>query len=631
MIEIYAQSYNGQPASADLRCVFGPDGGTFGRGSDNRLPLPDPARHVSRIQGRVRWDGVRYWIANTSDANPMFLNDEELEARRERPLAAGDEIRVGLYVLRVRETADAGIEYRPPPPAQRPAPPPPAAAAPHAPIRQASIDALVGGGLQGDNPFADLIGGAAPVTPAAPPPSTPPSTPAARAAAPAGDPFADLLGKSADAPLSPAPAAAPPLNTADPFGDLLGTPSATTPPAPSPDSRAFPQGTIPDDFDPFAAQPSAEAMRNTDDPLKALAGSAVDLGGVGTPPPLSLVDFEPKATRDPLEALGGTPSLVDPHDAVDPLQIFGGNEDKLVGGGDVIPADAMPMDDGLALLDGPFNPGHGIPDPSAPVAAPPLALMPHEPTPTPVPLPPAIHEAASDETHLAPPPRPAPPPHAAPPAPMEQDVAPPAPPPAADAKRLVDAFLEGAGVPAGGLTRELTPEAMRELGLVVYHAVAGAMALMAVRQITKREIGAELTMIVATRNNPLKFLPTPEAALMQILGPRMPGFMAPVDSMADAFEDLRAHEVGVIAGTRAAFTEVLRRFDPKELEQRLGKGGLLDGILPGHRDARLWELFVARFQEVYKDAQDDFDSLYGLAFTEAYEAEVRRARTARRG
>ena len=195
---------------------------------------------------------------------------------------------------------------------------------------------------------------------------------------------------------------------------------------------------------------------------------------------------------------------------------------------------------------------------------------------------------------------------------------------------LIDAFLEGAGVPEGGLARPLTPEAMRELGMLVYHAVAGAMALIAVRQITKREIGAELTMIVATRNNPLKFLPTPEAAVMQILGPRMPGFMAPVDSMADAFEDLRAHEVGVIAGTRAAFTEVLRRFDPKELEQRLGTGGLLDGILPGHRDARLWELFVARFQEVYKDAQDDFDSLYGLAFTQAYEAEVRRARAERR-
>jgi FHA domain-containing protein len=642
MIEIYAQSYNGQPASADLRCVFGPDGGTFGRGPDNRLALPDPARHVSRVQGRVRWDGVRYWIANTSDANPMFLNDEELEARRERPIASGDEIRVGLYVLRVREAADAGVEYRPPP-VQRPAPAP---LPPAAPIRQASIDSLVGGGLQGDNPFADLIGDAAPVAPAA---ATPVPMPAAAApAAPAGDPFADLLGNNADAPppsLTPGPA---PVNAADPFGDLLGmasaAPSAAAAP-PHPDARAFPQGTIPDDFDPFATPPSADTMRNTDDPLKALAGSAVDLGGVGAPPPISLVDFEPKATRDPLEALGGTPSLVDPHEAVDPLQIFGGPEDKLVRG-DVIPPDAMPMDDGLALLDGPFNPGKSIPDPSAPVAAPPLALVPKEAPEPPapprmepaipaapvMPAPPAMAEASSDETHLARPPvRPAPPPRSVPSVPMEQAVAPPPPPPLADAKTLVDAFLDGAGVPPGALTRELTPEAMRELGLIVYHAVAGAMALMAVRQITKREIGAELTMIVATRNNPLKFLPTPEAALIQILGPRMPGFMTPVDSMADAFEDLRAHEVGVIAGTRAAFTEVLRRFDPKELEQRLGKGGLLDGILPGHRDAKLWELFVARFQEVYKDAQDDFDSLYGLAFTEAYEAEVRRARTARRG
>jgi FHA domain-containing protein len=442
-------------------------------------------------------------------------------------------------------------------------------------------------------------------------------------------------------PLAPA---APPMNAADPFGDLLGSPPAAPPAAaPAPDARAFPKGQIPDDFDPFATPPSADAMRNTDDPLKALAGSAVDLGGVGAPPPMSLVDFEPKVTRDPLEALGGTPSLVDPHDAVDPLRMFGGPEDKLIGGGgDVIPPGAMPMDDGLALLDGPFHPGKTIPDPSAPVAAP-LTLLPKDPpAPSPVPppipaappipSPPPIPEAPSDETHLAPPPvRPAPAPRITPSVPMEQAVAPAPPPPAADAKALVDAFLQGAGVPPGGLTRELTPEAMRELGLIVYHAVAGAMALMAVRQITKREIGAELTMIVATRNNPLKFLPTPEAALMQILGPRMPGFMTPVDSMADAFEDLRAHEVGVIAGTRAAFTEVLRRFDPKELEQRLGKGGLLDGILPGHRDAKLWELFVARFQEVYKDAQDDFDSLYGLAFTEAYEAEVRRARTARRG
>jgi FHA domain-containing protein len=190
--------------------------------------------------------------------------------------------------------------------------------------------------------------------------------------------------------------------------------------------------------------------------------------------------------------------------------------------------------------------------------------------------------------------------------------------------------MEGAGIPEGGLSRELTPEAMRELGMLVYQAVAGAMALIAVRQITKREIGAELTMIVATRNNPLKFLPTPEAAVMQILGPRMPGSWRRSTRWPTRSRTLRAHEVGVIAGTRAAFTEVLRRFDPKELEQRPRQGRPSRRHPAGHRDAKLWELFVARFQEVYKDAQDDFDSLYGLAFTQAYEAEVKRARAARR-
>ena len=614
MIEIYAQSYNGQPASADLRCVFGAEGGTFGRGNDNQLPLPDPARHVSRVQGRVRWDGVRYWIANTSDANPLFLNDEEVEARRERPLAAGDEIRVGLYVLRVRDSAEAGVVYRAPP--AQVAPPPPAhPSPPPAPINQASIDALVGGSLPGDNPFADLIGassGPGAASPAAPAPA-PPINPA--------DPFADLIGSNAQAPVLRDPPPAP-VNAADPFGDLLGTPAAAPAASNHPaEARSFPQGAIPDDFDPFAAQPSAASARNTDDPLAALASGAVDLGGFAPPPGPSLVDFVPKETRDPLEALGGTPSLVDPHDAVDPMRMFGGDDDKLLGkAGDAMPSGSLPMDDGLALLDGPFTPGRSLPDPSMPVAAPPAAVPPIparvEP-PAPAPAPPPV---------AAPPPRPAPPP-----APVERAAPSESrPPPPAHMQALIDAFLEGAGVPEGGLARPLTPEAMRELGMLVYHAVAGAMALIAVRQITKREIGAELTMIVATRNNPLKFLPTPEAAVMQILGPRMPGFMAPVDSMADAFEDLRAHEVGVIAGTRAAFTEVLRRFDPKELEQRLGTGGLLDGILPGHRDARLWELFVARFQEVYKDAQDDFDSLYGLAFTQAYEAEVRRARAARR-
>jgi FHA domain-containing protein len=116
---------------------------------------------------------------------------------------------------------------------------------------------------------------------------------------------------------------------------------------------------------------------------------------------------------------------------------------------------------------------------------------------------------------------------------------------------------------------------------------------------------------------------------MQMLGPRVPGFMSTARAMQEVFDDLRAHEVGVIAGMRAALAEVLQRFDPAALEKRLGHGGLLDSLVPASRHAKLWILFAARFQEIYNEAQDDYQALFGDAFTKAYEEQVEQDRARR--
>ena len=55
----------------------------------------------------------------------------------------------------------------------------------------------------------------------------------------------------------------------------------------------------------------------------------------------------------------------------------------------------------------------------------------------------------------------------------------------------------------------------------------------------------------------LKFLPNADAAMLQLLGKKMPGFMRADVAMRDAFDDLRAHLKLVSLGTRAALTEVL--------------------------------------------------------------------------
>ncbi len=132
-------------------------------------------------------------------------------------------------------------------------------------------------------------------------------------------------------------------------------------------------------------------------------------------------------------------------------------------------------------------------------------------------------------------------------------------------------------------------------------------------------------MIMPLDNNPLKFSPTVEAALIHLLAPSMPGFMPPLRAMKSAYDDLRAHQVGFLAGMRAALDEVLARFAPDELEKRLSDPAVLDSVLPMNRKAKLWDLFVERYGDVAGEAREDFNTAFGKAFRRAYDAQVKQA------
>jgi predicted component of type VI protein secretion system len=97
--------------------------------------------------------------------------------------------------------------------------------------------------------------------------------------------------------------------------------------------------------------------------------------------------------------------------------------------------------------------------------------------------------------------------------------------------------------------------------------------------------------------------------------------------MRDAFDDLRAHELGVIAGTRAALDEVLTKFDPAILGERLIRGSLLERALPAMRKTRLWDLYLERYAQIRREVEDDFQSVFGKAFVAAYEAETARMKS----
>jgi predicted component of type VI protein secretion system len=194
-------------------------------------------------------------------------------------------------------------------------------------------------------------------------------------------------------------------------------------------------------------------------------------------------------------------------------------------------------------------------------------------------------------------------------------------PPQALPQDLFEALYVGLGVPAPEASLR-SPQQMRLVGALLRSALGGTLELLAARAIAKRELGANPTLLQTRENNPLKFSPDTDAALAHLLGPVQRGFTPPLAAVHDAFSDLRAHEIAVLSGTRAALDAVLARFSPEALEARLAPQRVWDNLLPTARKARLWESYEEQHAQILREIEDDFDSLFGRAFVQAYEAQL---------
>lgn len=290
--------------------------------------------------------------------------------------------------------------------------------------------------------------------------------------------------------------------------------------------------------------------------------------------------------------------------APDPLAIFGGGGRPARGG---VFDDLLKNSVLQARPDG------------APQQMPPAAPRAPAQPPVVARTPPAAAPSRSPPAERAPPAAARPP--AAPPAAVPERPRKEAAVPAGAHDALVAALFAGLGMTAPA-PAERTEQRMRLIGELLRESIGGTVELLAARTIAKRELGATATMLQTRGNNPLKFSPNVDAALNHLLGPPMRGFIGPRDALHDAFGDLRAHQVAVLAGMRAALEAVLERFDPVALEARLAPRGMWEHLLPVNRRAKLWEQFSDQYAEILREVEDDFDALFGKAFLHAYEAQL---------
>lgn len=185
------------------------------------------------------------------------------------------------------------------------------------------------------------------------------------------------------------------------------------------------------------------------------------------------------------------------------------------------------------------------------------------------------------------------------------------------------AFARGCGLDPGQLG-SLDAASVETLGRLFQSLVAGTLQLIHARSSTKDELRAHMTMIATSGNNPLKFAPDAQAAMLQLVGRGLPGFMPPVEAVRDAFGDLSAHQVGLLAASRSAMYAMAGRLSPESIHQRVGGPRGFSGLLPSAHKAQLWDAFVASHAQLLGEAREEFDAAFQGAFVDAYEGEVRR-------
>ncbi len=256
--------------------------------------------------------------------------------------------------------------------------------------------------------------------------------------------------------------------------------------------------------------------------------------------------------------------------------------------------------------------------------------------PTPAPPPPAAagwnHSAASAD-HFRPPSSPAAAPmlpeewdlttgdFAAAPAPMPapSPAAPRGPAPAAVPAPATAAAIAAAATPAAPLPQHADVEAI--LGIVV----DGVMEVLRARAEIKNTFRLPVTIIQRSENNPLKFAATPDEALRRVLQPDG-AFLSGTTAFEDAFDDIRCHQMAMLAGMRAAFESLLAHFNPDRLEREVDAGGRRAFAGKG----RYWDRYRDDFARTSRDPDECFRMLFGDEFAKAYEAQLARLKSARR-
>nr|WP_315382635.1 type VI secretion system-associated FHA domain protein TagH [uncultured Sphingomonas sp.] len=183
------------------------------------------------------------------------------------------------------------------------------------------------------------------------------------------------------------------------------------------------------------------------------------------------------------------------------------------------------------------------------------------------------------------------------------------------------AFLRASGVPADRL-RSRPAEALAAAGAMLRQMVSGLILMVDARARAKAQLGTPATSLELEGNNPIKFVRSPERALLQLLDAPEPGFMDAARAVEDAYQDLQAHQMATLSAMRGALSQTLAQFAPDAIRARQPEAAGLARWSRQAREAALWRAYVRDFEGVVRGADEAFMDRFAKEFRTAYEEQI---------
>lgn len=200
----------------------------------------------------------------------------------------------------------------------------------------------------------------------------------------------------------------------------------------------------------------------------------------------------------------------------------------------------------------------------------------------------------------------------------------PASGPAEIEREFIRRFAQAANIPEDVLLRRDAGELGQELGLLMRTVCANLMQLLSARAAAKTLArSGHRTMIQATQNNPLKFMPSAEDAIRVMLGPPSDSYLEANQAFEQAFADLKGHQMATLSAMQLAAAKLLEELAPEAIEKTAG--GPKKSLL-GSNKGKFWDIFTERWKAKTAYHEHGMLGVFLDLFADFYDRESRTKR-----